>query len=75
MKLEEITSRIDPEEGWNDVFLKITDQTRTPSSVTYTARGLYEGQIVGIAVEVQTNMPPDFYLPEKSTKMLFIEME
>jgi hypothetical protein len=56
MKLEEITSRIDPEEGWNDIFLKITDQTKTSSSVIYTAKGLYEEQIVGICVEVQTNM-------------------
>ena len=56
MKLEEITSRIDPEEGWNDIFLKITDLTKTPCSVIYTAKGLYEEQIVGICVEVQTNM-------------------
>lgn len=56
MKLEDITSRIDPEEGWNDIFLKISEKTKTQSSVIYTAKGLYKEQVVGISVEVQTNM-------------------
>ncbi len=56
MKLEDITARIVPEEGWNDIFLKITDRKENNNSVIYIAQGLYEGNVVGLKVEVRKGM-------------------
>jgi hypothetical protein len=56
MKLEDITSRFDPQEGWKDIFLKITEQTEAQDSIVFTAKGLYKEQIVGLDVEVKKNM-------------------
>lgn len=56
MKLEDITSRFSPEEGWNDIFLKITDRADNKDSVVYTAKGLFENQIVGLKLQFKKNM-------------------
>ncbi|MCW3073229.1 MAG: hypothetical protein JWP69_298 [Flaviaesturariibacter sp.] len=56
MKLEDITSRFNSEEGWNDIFLKIINQRDNKESVIYIAQGLYNEQIVGLSVEVRKNM-------------------
>jgi hypothetical protein len=56
INLEDITSRIDPEEGFVDVFLKITEETKTDTSRIYIAKGLYKNKIVGIQIEVSTNI-------------------
>lgn len=58
--LEEITSRIDLEEGWNDVFLKMTSDKKTDTSHIYIAKGLYEGKVVGIEIEVNSNIKAGF---------------
>lgn len=57
-KIEEITSRIDPEEGWNDIFLKITEETKTDTSHIYIAKGLYKNKIVGLQIEVSSKIGP-----------------
>jgi hypothetical protein len=54
--LEEITARIDPAEGWGDVFLKVVDVTQTDSTRIYTARGLSNGVPVGLRFEVRTDI-------------------
>lgn len=55
-KIEEITSRIDPEEGWSDIFLKITEDTKTDTSHIYIAKGLYKNKIVGLQIEVSSKI-------------------
>ncbi|KXK37449.1 MAG: hypothetical protein UZ09_BCD002002013 [Bacteroidetes bacterium OLB9] len=55
-KIEEITSRIDPEEGWSDIFLKITADTKTDSSHIYIAKGLYKNKTVGLQIEVSSKI-------------------
>ncbi|MBO9573413.1 MAG: hypothetical protein J7497_14580, partial [Chitinophagaceae bacterium] len=40
-RLEDITSRIDPAEGWSDIFLKIISDSKTETSHIYIAKGLY----------------------------------
>ena len=54
--LEEITSRLDQAEGWNDIFLKITSDIKTNTSHIYVAKGLYNGKTVGLQVEVSSNI-------------------
>lgn len=54
--LEEITARIDPQEGWNDIFLKIVKDQKTDSSHIYTVKGLYKKQTVGLQIEVNSNI-------------------
>jgi hypothetical protein len=56
--LEEITARYNAEEGWNDIFLKITDRKEKSKTVIYTAKGLHEGKVVGLTIEVMRNMMP-----------------
>ena len=56
MTLEDITARFDPEEGWYDIFLRITDRQEENNSVVYVAKGLYEGRVVGLKVEVNKDM-------------------
>lgn len=65
--LVDITSRIDKTEGWNDIFLTITSNIKTDTSHIYVAQGLYKGKIVGLQIEVHSNIPagivdgkPDF---------------
>ncbi len=53
---EEITARINPEEGWNDIFLKIVKDQKTDSSHIYTVKGLYKKQTVGLEIEVKSNI-------------------
>lgn len=55
-KLEDITSRIDPEEGWSDIFLKITEDTKTDTSHIYIAKGLYKNKMVGLQIEVSSKI-------------------
>lgn len=55
-KIEEITSRIDPEEGWSDIFLKITEDTKTDISHIYIAKGLYKNKTVGLQIEVSSKI-------------------
>ena len=56
VELEEITARLDPEEGWADIFLKITEETKTDSSRIYMAKGLSKGRTVGVRFEVSTKI-------------------
>ncbi|SHE67821.1 hypothetical protein SAMN04488522_101894 [Pedobacter caeni] len=56
-KLEEITLRADPSEGFSDIYLKIISDKPTDSTHIYVAKGLYHGKTVGIQVEVKSNMP------------------
>jgi hypothetical protein len=55
-KIEEITSRIDPEEGWIDIFLKITEDTKTDTSHIYIAKGLYKNKTVGLQIEISSKI-------------------
>lgn len=55
-KIEEITSRIDPKEGWSDIFLKITEDTKTDISHIYIAKGLYKNKTVGLQIEVSSKI-------------------
>lgn len=56
VQLEEITSRIDPEEGWFDIYMKIVSEIRTDSSYVYTVKGLYKGNTVGLQIEVRSDI-------------------
>jgi hypothetical protein len=55
-KLEDITSRIDPAEGWSDIFLKITEDTKTDTSHIYIVKGLYKNKTVGLQVEISSKI-------------------
>ncbi len=55
-ELEEITARIDPTDGWKDIFLKIVKDQKTDSSHIYTIKGLYKNQIVGLQIEVNSSI-------------------
>lgn len=56
IELEEITSRLDPKEGWGDVFLKITKDLKTETSHIYIAKGLYKKRTVGLQIEVSSQI-------------------
>lgn len=56
IKLEDITSRFDPEEGWNDIFLKITSEKITKTTHIYIAKGLYKGKTVGLQIEINSKI-------------------
>ena len=56
VELKDITSRINPAEGWIDIFLKITEETKTDTSHIYIAKGLYKDKIVGLKIEVSSNI-------------------
>jgi hypothetical protein len=56
IKLEDITSRMDPAEGWSDIFLKITDETKTDTSHIYISKGLYKNYTVGIQIEISSKI-------------------
>lgn len=55
-QLEDISSRIDHEEGWSDIFLKITEDTKTDTSHIYIAKGLYKNKTVGLQIEVSSKI-------------------
>lgn len=55
-KLEEITSRSNPDEGWNDIFLKITEDTKTDTSHIYIAKGLFKNKTIGLQIEVSSKI-------------------
>ncbi|MFY9311032.1 MAG: hypothetical protein WAQ28_18460 [Bacteroidia bacterium] len=54
--LSDITSRIDPTEGWSDIFLTMTADTKTDTSHIYIAKGLYKGKTVGLQIEVSSKI-------------------
>ncbi|KQS48608.1 MAG: hypothetical protein DI588_14850 [Flavobacterium johnsoniae] len=56
VKLENITARLDPEEGWQDIFLKITSDIKTDSSHIYIAKGLYFNKTVGVQIEISSEI-------------------
>lgn len=70
--LEEITSRIDFEEGWKDVFLKIIEDKRTDSSHIYIVKGLYKEEIVGLQIEISSNINAGFIGNEIDHKNGFV---
>ncbi len=70
--LEEITSRIDVEEGWKDVFLKITEDKRTDTSHIYIAKGLYKKEVVGLQIEISTEINAGFIGDEIDNKNGFV---
>ena len=55
-KLEDITSRINPEEGFIDIFLKIIEDKKTDTSHVYIAKGLYKNKTVGLQIEVSSKI-------------------
>ena len=55
-KLEEITSRIAHEEDWKNIFLKITEETMTDTSHIYIAKGFYKEHVVGLQLEVSSEI-------------------
>jgi hypothetical protein len=59
-ELEEITSRLDIEEGWSDIFLKIIEDKKTDNSHIYIVKGLYKTKIVGLQVEVSSKIKAGF---------------
>jgi hypothetical protein len=56
VRLEEITSRIDPEEGWFDIFMQIISEVKTDSSHIYITKGLYKENVVGLQIEINSNI-------------------
>ncbi len=58
VKLEDIASRFDEAEGWSDIFLKITEDNVTDTSHVYIAKGLYKNKIVGLQIEISSNIGP-----------------
>ncbi|MEJ5055626.1 hypothetical protein [Sphingobacterium sp. MYb382] len=72
IKLEEITSRIDPKEGWTDIFLKITEDTKTDSSHIYIAKGLYKNKTVGLQIEVSSKIGAGIVNGELDGEVVFV---
>jgi hypothetical protein len=56
-QLYEITSRTDTSEGFSDIFLSITTDTKTDTSHIYIGHGLYKNKTVGLKLEVKSNLP------------------
>lgn len=55
-KLVGITSRLDHSEGWSNIFLTITSDTKTDTSHLYIVKGLHKGKTVGFEIEVSSNI-------------------
>ena len=72
INLEQITSRIDVEEGWKDIFLKITEDKRTDTSHIYTAKGLYKEEVVGLQIEISSEINAGFIGNEIDNKNGFV---
>ena len=70
--LEEITSRIDVEEGWKDIFLKIIEDKRTDTSHIYIAKGLYKEEVVGLQIEISSKINAGFIGDEIDNKNGFV---
>jgi hypothetical protein len=63
MRFEEITAGSDPDEdnmGFADIFLKIVDTQKTDYSYRYTAKELFEGNMVGAQIEIESDIPNIF---------------
>ena len=73
MKLEEINSRFDPEEGWSDIFLKITEDTKTDTSHIYVAKGLYKNRTVGLQIEINSKIGAGIVNGEIDGKVGFVK--
>lgn len=71
-KLEDITSRIDPEEGFIDIFLKIIEDTKTDTSHIYIAKGLYNDKTVGLQIEVSSKIRAGIVGGELDSKNGFV---
>ena len=56
VQLEDMTSRFDAEEGWNDIFLRITSVRKTDSTHIYISKGLYKDKVVGLQVEISSKI-------------------
>ena len=56
LNLVEITSRLNIEDGWFDIFLKVTEDKKTDSSHIYIAKGLYKNKTVGLQIEVSSKI-------------------
>jgi hypothetical protein len=56
VKLDDITSRINPDEGFYDIFLTIVNDIKTDTTHIYTAKGLYKGKTVGLQFEVKSTI-------------------
>ena len=54
--LYDITSRTDTSEGFSDIFLSITNETKTDISHVYIGEGLYNNKTVGLKFEVKSNL-------------------
>lgn len=54
--LQEITSRVDTNDSWVDIFLTIVSDTKTDDSHIYVAKGLYKNNIVGLEIEVSSHI-------------------
>ncbi len=57
IQLEEIVKEEIEEEGFVDVYLKIVSDTKTDSSHIYVAKGLYKKHVLGLEIEVRSNLP------------------
>lgn len=57
IQLEEIVKEEIEDEGFVDVYLKIVSETKTDSSYIYVAKGLYKEQVLGLELEVRSNLP------------------
>jgi hypothetical protein len=56
-QLYEITSRTDTSEGFSDIFLTITSDTKTDTSHIYIGQGLYNNKTVGLKLDIRSNLP------------------
>lgn len=57
IQLEEIVKKVSEDEGFVDVYLKIISDTKTDSSHIYVAKGVYKKQVLGLEIEVRSNLP------------------
>ncbi|MEN9598457.1 MAG: hypothetical protein RL596_768 [Bacteroidota bacterium] len=55
--LPEITSKLDTSEGFSDIFLVITNNSKTDSTEIYTGQGIYKGKVVGLKLEINSKIP------------------
>lgn len=72
IKLEEITSRINIEEGWKDIFLKIIKDTKTDTSHIYIAKGLYKNKKVGIQIIISSKISAGIINGKPDSKVGFM---
>jgi hypothetical protein len=73
IKLEDIASRIDPTEGWSDIFLKITEDIKTDTSHIYITKGLYKNKTVGLQVEISSKIGAGIVDGKPDGKAGFVE--